>query len=55
MSHAGSNPAGIDSSGGRSPPIAPSGGGALFGLGVRPGGTGVYFVDDSENQLNLFS
>jgi hypothetical protein len=34
--------------------IAPAGGGALFGLAVIPGGSGIYFVDDSENQLNLF-
>ena len=34
--------------------IAPAGGGALFGLAVVPGGSGIYFVDDSENQLNLF-
>jgi hypothetical protein len=34
--------------------IAPAGGGALFGLAVVPGGNGIYFVDDSENQLNLF-
>jgi hypothetical protein len=31
------------------------GAGALFGLAVVPGGTGVYFVDDDENQLNLFT
>jgi hypothetical protein len=34
--------------------LAPAGGGSLFGLAVMPGGTGIYFVDDSENQLNLF-
>jgi len=34
--------------------IAPSGGGALFGLAVMPGGNGIYFVDDSANRLNLF-
>jgi hypothetical protein len=34
--------------------IAPAGAGSLFGLAVMPGGTGIYFVDDSENQLNLF-
>ena len=34
--------------------IAPAGGGSLFGLAVMPGGAGIYFVDDSENQLNLF-
>jgi len=31
-----------------------SGAGALFGLAVMPGGGGIYFVDDGENQLNLF-
>lgn len=34
--------------------IAPAGAGSLFGLAVMPGGGGIYFVDDSENQLNLF-
>lgn len=34
-------------------PIAPNGAGSLFGLAVAPGGNGIYFVDDSENQLNL--
>ena len=34
--------------------LAPAGAGSLFGLAVMPGGTGIYFVDDSENQLNLF-
>jgi hypothetical protein len=34
--------------------IAPAGAGSLFGLAVMPGGAGIYFVDDSENQLNLF-
>jgi hypothetical protein len=34
--------------------IAPAGAGSLFGLAVMPGGTGIYFVDDFENQLNLF-
>jgi hypothetical protein len=34
--------------------IGPNGGGSLFGLAVVPGNTGIYFVDDSENQLNLF-
>jgi hypothetical protein len=33
-------------------PIA-SGAGALFGLAVAPRGSGVYFVDDSVNTLNL--
>jgi hypothetical protein len=32
-----------------------NGNGTLFGLAVAPGGTGVYFVDDGENQLNPFS
>ena len=35
--------------------IAPAGAGSLFGLAVMPGGGGIYFVDDSENQLNLFN
>ncbi len=35
--------------------IAPAGAGALFGLAVMPDGSGIYFVDDSENQLNLFN
>ena len=35
------------------PPL-PNGAGALFGLAVVPGGSGIYFVDDAENQLNLF-
>ena len=34
--------------------LAPAGGGALFGLAVMRGAGGIYFVDDSENQLNLF-
>jgi hypothetical protein len=34
--------------------IAPAGGGALFGLAVVPDASGIYFVDDSENTLNLF-
>jgi DNA-binding beta-propeller fold protein YncE len=34
--------------------IGPNGAGSLFGLAVMPGGSGIYFVDDSENQLNLF-
>jgi hypothetical protein len=29
------------------------GGGLLFGLAIRPGGTGVYFVDDGTNTLSL--
>jgi hypothetical protein len=31
----------------------PPGAGTLFGLAVAPGGTGVYFVDDGSNTLNL--
>jgi sugar lactone lactonase YvrE len=34
-------------------PISPGGAGALFGLAVAPGGNAIYFVDDSENTLNL--
>lgn len=37
----------IDSSG------SPPGSGALFGLAVAPQGTGVYFVDDATNTLDL--
>ena len=37
----------LDSSG------SPPGAGALFGLAVAPGGTGVYYVDDATNTLNL--
>jgi hypothetical protein len=37
----------LDSSG------SPPGAGALFGLAVVPGATGVYFVDDATNTLNL--
>jgi hypothetical protein len=33
----------------------PNGNGTLFGLAVVPGGTGVYFVDDGTNTLNLFN
>jgi hypothetical protein len=36
-------------------PNLPNGNGALFGLAVAPGGTGVYFVDDDTNTLNLFN
>jgi hypothetical protein len=38
-----------------STPIPPGlpGNGTLFGLAVAPGGTGVYFVDDGSNTLNL--
>jgi hypothetical protein len=31
----------------------PGGAGALFGLAVAPGGTGLYFVDDASNTLKL--
>jgi hypothetical protein len=31
----------------------PNGNGTLFGLAVAPGGTGLYFVDDGTNALNL--
>jgi hypothetical protein len=34
---------------------SPPGVGALFGLAVAPRGTGVYFVDDNTNTLNLLS
>ncbi len=33
----------------------PRGAGALFGLAVRPGGDGLYFVDDATNQLDLLA
>jgi hypothetical protein len=33
---------------------SPQGAGTLFGLAVQPGHKGIYFVDDGENQLNLF-
>jgi hypothetical protein len=39
----------LDNSG--SPPNL--GAGALFGLAIKPGGHGVYFVDDASNQLQL--
>ena len=39
---------GVDTSG------SPPGAGALFGLAIKPGGRGVYFVDDASNTLNLF-
>ena len=29
------------------------GGGTLFGLAIAPGGSGVYYVDDGNNTLNL--
>ena len=34
-------------------PGAPNGNGTLFGVAVAPGGTGLYFVDDGTNTLNL--
>ncbi len=34
---------------------SPPGAGCLFGLGIVPGGSGVYFVDDCTNTLNLLS
>ena len=34
-------------------PPGPNGNGTLFGLAVVPGGSGVYFVDDGTNTLNL--
>jgi hypothetical protein len=39
----------LDSSGG------PPGAGALFGLAVRPGVQGVYYVDDATSTLNLLN
>ena len=33
---------------------APLGAGALFGLAVKPGGHGIYYVDDVANTLRLF-
>ena len=33
--------------------ISPGGGGALFGLALSRDGSALYFVDDSENQLNV--
>jgi len=32
---------------------SPAGAGALFGLAITPGGSGVYFVDDATNTLDL--
>lgn len=32
-----------------------NGGGSLFGLAIVPGGRGVYFVNDGDNTLDLFS
>jgi hypothetical protein len=37
----------LDSSG------SPPGSGALFGLALAPGGSGIYYVDDATNTLNL--
>jgi hypothetical protein len=34
-------------------PPGPNGNGTLFGLATVPGGSGVYFVDDGSNTLNL--
>ena len=39
----------LDNSGG-----PPPGGGALFGLAIKPGNRGVYYVDDAANTLRLF-
>jgi len=39
------NAKGIDTSG--------AGAGTLFGLAVKPGGKGIYFVDDGDNTLDL--
>ncbi|HXW46956.1 MAG TPA: hypothetical protein VEL03_19345, partial [Streptosporangiaceae bacterium] len=36
-----------------STPPAPLGAGALFGLAVKPGGHGIYYVDDDTNTLRL--
>ena len=33
--------------------ISPGGGGALFGVALSRDGSALYFVDDSENQLNV--
>ncbi len=33
--------------------VESAGGGSLFGLAIEPNGTGVYFVDDATNALNL--
>ena len=30
-----------------------NGAGTLFGLAVAPGGSGIYFVDDGNNTLNI--
>jgi hypothetical protein len=35
--------------------LVPNGGGALFGLAVVPGGTGIYFVNDDANSLMLLN
>jgi sugar lactone lactonase YvrE len=39
----------LDNSGG-----PPPGGGALFGLAIKPDNRGVYYVDDAANTLRLF-
>jgi hypothetical protein len=31
------------------------GGGSLFGIAVKPGGNGLYLVDDGSNHLDLLS
>ncbi len=35
------------------PTLSPGGAGALFGIALKPGNGGLYFVDDSNNTLNL--
>jgi len=35
------------------PTVTSGGAGALFGLAIAPHGSGVYFVDDSVNKLDL--
>jgi hypothetical protein len=37
------------------PMITQGGAGALFGLAIAPHGSGIYFVDDSNNTLNIFN
>jgi hypothetical protein len=36
-------------------PPGPNGNGALFGLAITPDGSGVYYVDDATNTLNLLN
>ena len=36
-------------------PPGPNGNGTLFGLAITPDGTGVYYVDDATNTLNLLN